>query len=358
MKLITATTFLVFSFFFIQSCAPIKDVENRLKNNFDPHQIDGAIYRLVEIGKLQDKTINELNNYTKVSNLKWLKVSVNDDTKNLFEDSINRSETPKELKPIFETVLTEIFDGTEHSIYHTQIAKCGNASTMQTNENKVPVDLTISGNYNWYEKDLDIRSWSSSLIFTTDAQLDTEIGNYTSRSQAQVNVTIRNCATQKQKTVRERVDIFQRASDDSIYLFSKQFGVVFLNRKKQRGSVNVALEEALKVALLKALLLATGKSFDDIESYFIEGHCLKNAENDANLIKSIQKHLLKLGYFGTNLPDNHHIVDGLFGHNTQKALSQFTKDVFNWKNVNCITEPALRKMYLYEEYIKNNKVLE
>ncbi len=244
---------------------------------FTPHRLNETMYKVTDIEKFTKQTIRELDNYLRKLNKKELSFGVGLLTANQFESTQYGSETPKNLKRTFESILTEIIDGTVH---HQVINDAGVVCTQNEEHKqnlekvrdalKIPdssVDMVISGDYSWYEKHLETDQQTVSPIFAgTSTDIDTTLGNYKSTSKGEVVATVMNCQTKKQFSVKEQVDIFERSSDNSIYLFSNQFGIVWISKGKKRGSVNIAMEEALKVAILKAILLATGKTFDDIKN--------------------------------------------------------------------------------------------
>lgn len=251
-------------------------------DKFIPHRLDGTIQQGADIEKFTKQTVQELDKQKK-----GMIFGVGKLVNNNFETSQYRSETPKNLNKIFESILTEIFDGTSHyqSIgegncrqHDDQVNKRieGLDKVVEKSKSKFQnqlgspptawVDMVVSGEYSWHEKELEIKYWSASPIFTGGkADIDAELGSYKSSSRAEVVATVENCTTRKKVSVREKVDIFERNIDNSLYLFSNQFGIVWISKEKSRGSVNEAMEEALKVATLKAILLATGKTFDDIQ---------------------------------------------------------------------------------------------
>lgn len=251
-------------------------------DKFIPHRLDGTIQQGADIEKFTKQTVQELDKQKK-----GVIFGVGPLVNNQFEAIDSRSETPKNLRRIFESILTEIFDGTSH-YQSTGEANCiqseGQKKSIEQKEDQLAesaefkppslstppptawVDMVVSGEYSWHEKELEIKYWSASPIFTGGkADIDAELGSYKSSSRAEVVATVENCTTRKKFSVREKVDIFERNIDHSLYLFSNQFGIVWISKEKSRGSVNEAMEEALKVAMLKAILLATGKTLDGIQ---------------------------------------------------------------------------------------------
>lgn len=249
-------------------------------DKFIPHRLDGTIQQGADIEKFTKQTVQELDKQKK-----GMIFGVGKLVNNQYETTTYRSETPKNLNKIFESILTEIFDDTSHyqSLGEANcrqdddqvnkriegLNKLAEKSKYQNQLGSPPtawVDMVVSGEYSWHEKELEIKYWSASPIFTGGkADIDAEFGSYKSSSRAEVIATVENCTTRKKVSVKEKVDIFERNIDHSLYLFSNQFGIVWISKEKSRGSVNEAMEEALKVATLKAILLATGKTFDDIK---------------------------------------------------------------------------------------------
>jgi hypothetical protein len=247
----------------------------------------GTMYKVTDIEKFTKKTIIELDNYTREKNKEKLAFGIGPLVQNQFESTQYGSETPKNLRRTFESILTEVIDSTKH--YQSvgdgvcnQNPNAGkkideelqkkHADNLQDQDIKAPplywIDMVISGEYSWYEKYLETDQYTiSPIIIGTSTDVDITLGNYKSTSKGEVVVTVMNCDTKKLFSVREQVDIFERSSDNSIYLFSNQFGIVWISKGKKRGSVNIAMQEALKVAMLKALILATGKNFDDIKNF-------------------------------------------------------------------------------------------
>lgn len=192
-------------------------------------------------------------------------------------------------------------------------------------------DFWIVLDYLYFEQDLRATRKTSAIIYSgSSTDFDGEVGNFFSESELKVGATLTDCKTGRKYTVTREVIHAEATIDKSIYLFSKDRGVVWVDTEKHSPGINSAAEMAARAAIGGVFMMYLDENPPGAVEAPRRRECV---EPDAPEISGIQLYLQRRGFLQGGAAG----IDGRLGPATRAALDRYVREQLDGDGFDCIT---------------------